>query len=133
MIDVDRQVSCWSDGAHEDMEVARELVDLGRIRHGLFFAYLSLEKILKAHVCQYTNDLAPRIHNLVRLAELPQMYIDDRHLDVLAEMSDFNVEGYYPDTPPPPPTLAQAQMYIVRAEEALEWFTRKLLMSSNSI
>jgi len=41
-----------------------------RIRHGLFLANLALEKALKALVCKATRDLAPRIHNLVRLAEL---------------------------------------------------------------
>ena len=133
MIDVDRQVFCWSNEAHEDMEVARELVDLGRIRQGLFLAYLSLEKILKAHVCQYNNDLAPPVHDLVRLAELTQMYIDDRYLDVLVEMNAFSVEECSSDSLSSPPTLAQAQMYIVRAEESLEWFTRQLLMSSNSV
>lgn len=70
MIDVEKQVAYWRDGAQEDWAVARELVGNGRTRHGLFFVHLALEKVLKAHVCRQTRDLAPRIHNLVRLAEL---------------------------------------------------------------
>jgi HEPN domain-containing protein len=35
----------------------------------LFFAHLALEKLLKAHVCRATRDLAPRVHALLRLAE----------------------------------------------------------------
>jgi HEPN domain-containing protein len=36
----------------------------------VFFAQLALGKALKAHICSHTLDLPPRIHNLVRLAEL---------------------------------------------------------------
>ncbi|NCO95976.1 MAG: HEPN domain-containing protein, partial [Armatimonadetes bacterium] len=52
MIDVEKQVAYWRDGAKEDWEVAQELVDRGRTRHGLFFGHLALEKLLKAHVCR---------------------------------------------------------------------------------
>jgi hypothetical protein len=65
MIDIEKQVAYWREGAAEDWLVAVELVDLGRTRHGLFFAHLALEKMLKAHVCRVTQDLAPRIHPLL--------------------------------------------------------------------
>jgi HEPN domain-containing protein len=70
MINIEKQVAYWRDGAVEDWEIAQELIERGRTRHGLFFVHLSLEKLLKAHVCRHTQDLAPRLHNLVRLAEL---------------------------------------------------------------
>lgn len=69
MVDIGKQIEHWRAGAGEDWEVARDLVERGKIRHGLFFAHLALEKTLKAHVCRTTNELAPPIHNLVRLAE----------------------------------------------------------------
>ncbi len=73
MIDIDKQIAYWRDSADEDFAVARELVRRTRIRHGLFFAHLALEKALKAHVCRVTQDIAPRVHNLVRLAELAEL------------------------------------------------------------
>lgn len=73
MIDIDKQIAYWRDSADEDFAVARELVRWTRIRHGLFFAHLALEKALKAHVCRVTHDIAPRVHNLVRLAELAEL------------------------------------------------------------
>jgi len=69
MIDVEKQTTYWQTGAVEDWQVAVELINLGRTRHGLFFAHLALEKMLKAHICRATADLAPRIHTLLRLAE----------------------------------------------------------------
>jgi HEPN domain-containing protein len=126
MIDIDRQVAYWRDSAQEDWAVAQELVDSGRTRHGLFFAHLALEKALKAHVCRQTCDLAPRIHNLVRLAELAGVHPRQEQIDVLAEMNAFNIEGRYPEALMPPPTLAQAQMYMARAEDVFRWLTSLL-------
>jgi HEPN domain-containing protein len=96
MMDVLKQAAFWKAGAEEDLEVARELIANRRIRHALFFAHLSLEKILKAHVCRRTQDLAPRIHNLVRLAEAAALQLPPERLNVLAEMNAFHIEGRYP-------------------------------------
>lgn len=106
--------------------MAQELLGLNRIRHSLFFAYLTLEKILKAHVCRQTRDLAPRIHNLVRLAELAVLNLSEEQLDVLAEMNAFNIEGRYPELLTPPPILSEARAYIARAEEVFKWLTNLL-------
>ena len=54
MINIQKQVQRWRNGATEDWQVALELADLGRTRHSLFFAHLAIEKTLKAHVCQTT-------------------------------------------------------------------------------
>ena len=59
MIDIDKQIDFWRDSAKEDLAVAHELVHKNRLRHGLFFAHLALEKILKAHVCRVIQDISP--------------------------------------------------------------------------
>jgi HEPN domain-containing protein len=126
LIDIDKQIAYWRDGAKEDMEVARELVARGRTRHGLFLAHLALEKMLKAHVCRQTRDLAPRIHSLIRLAELASIKPNKEHLDTLAELNAFNVEGRYPETLAPAPTPAEAEGYLGRAEEVFQWLIQLL-------
>jgi len=55
MFDVEKQIAYWRGGAEEDMAVARELIAGKRVRHGLFFAHLALEKALKAIVCRVTR------------------------------------------------------------------------------
>ena len=70
MIDIAQQVVFWCAGAREDWAVAQDLIAQGRVRHALFFAHLALEKALKAHVRHQTNNLAPRMHNLIRLSEI---------------------------------------------------------------
>jgi|GEM_PF-6366911 len=52
MINITQQVEHWRKGAAEDWEVAKDLVKRGRIRHGLFFAHLTLEKLLKSYACE---------------------------------------------------------------------------------
>jgi len=126
MIDIEKQISYWSEGGKEDMAVGKELLDSGRTRHGLFLVHLALEKMLKAHVCRATNDLPPRTHNLVRLAQLSGTNIKQDQLDVLAEMNAFNVEGRYPEPSLSPPTPTEAREYLTRAEEIFRWLTNLL-------
>ena len=97
MVDIEKQVEHWRANALEDWQVASDLIGDGRIRHGLYFVQLALEKALKAHVIRHTQDLAPRIHNLVRLSQIAALEISPEYLDVLADMNAFNLEGRYPD------------------------------------
>lgn len=126
MVDISQQVVYWRKGAAEDWEVANQLVDSDKTRHGMFFAHLALEKLLKAHVCKKTEKLAPQIHNLVRLAEIVGLRLKSEHIDTLAEMNAFNLEGRYPITFVSPPTQKESQAYLNRAEAVFEWLNQKL-------
>ena len=126
MIDIDKQITFWRDGAQEDWAVACDLLDRSHIRHGLFFAHLALEKALKAHVCRATRDLAPRLHNLVRLAELAGLGLQPDQVDVLAEMNSFNIEGRYPDALSPIPSQEEARRYMTQGEEVFKWLIHLL-------
>ncbi len=57
-------------GAMEEWVVANELLTLERTRHALFWTHLTLEKMLKAHVCRQTKAVPPKIHNLLTLAKM---------------------------------------------------------------
>lgn len=120
MINVDKQVAFWRQGAAEDWEVAGVLVERGSVRHGLFFAHLALEKALKALVCERTRELAPRLHNLLRLTELAELSLDPEHIDLLAEMNVFSLEGRYPDALSAPPTAEEARQVLAQAAEVIE-------------
>jgi HEPN domain-containing protein len=123
MLDISKQVAHWRQLAEEDWAVAVDLVGDGRTRHGLFFAHLALEKLLKALVCRHTQEMAPKIHSLVRLAELAGLQPSPEQRDVLAEMNAFHLEGRYPEALTPEPALEEAQAYVARAEEVLRWLT----------
>lgn len=80
---------------------------------------------LKAHVCRVTGDLAPRIHNLVRLAEIARLELAETDLDLLAEVNEFNIEGRYPEMLLPPPTQGEAEEYIRRIARMLQWLNNQ--------
>lgn len=126
MVNISKQITYWQNGANEDLEVAKQLVENGKIRHGLFFAHLALEKLLKANICQHTQNIAPRLHNLVRLVEIAEIDIPDSTLDILAEMNEFNLEGRYPVPFFSPISISEAQDYIKKTEEVSNWLTDQL-------
>jgi len=121
VIDIQKQIHHWRNGATEDWQVALELADLGRTRHSLFFAHLALEKTLKAHVCQVTNGLAPRIHALLRLAEQAKLDLSQDQLVFLARFDRYQLEGRYPDMLPPAPDTETTQEELKQAVEMLKW------------
>jgi HEPN domain-containing protein len=121
MLDIAKQVGYWTQSAKEDWPVGVELVRGGRTRYGLFFAHLALEKLLKALVCRGTQELAPKIHNLLRLADMAGLQPSSDQRDALAEMNAFHVEGRYPESLSPPPTAEEASRYMTRAGEIFEW------------
>ena len=122
MVDIAKQIAFWRDSAKEDWDVARQLVDNGSTRHGLFFAHLALEKILKAIVCKQSQDLAPRLHNLSRLAELAALaLLDTGKMEVIAEMNAFHIEDRYPESLTKPPTREEALNYMAGAEGVFQW------------
>ena len=125
MIDIDTQVTYWRNGSDEDWQVAQELVDLDRTQHGLFFAHLALEKILKAHVCRATGELAPKIHNLLRLAELTKLPISNRQRAILGRFNQYQLEGRYPDRLPKPIPKKRAKAALKEGEEIREWLKKQ--------
>jgi len=125
MMEVEKQMGYRRQGSAEDGEVAVKLVKDGKSRHGLFFAHLALEKILKGLVCRHTHDVPPKIHNLTRLSELAGLKLDDQQADVLADMNQFNLEGRYPESYAPQLSLKEATEFMTRSEEVLAWLTRQ--------
>jgi len=120
MIDVGKHVAYWRAGAEEDWAVGEELLER-RPRHALLMLHLALEKALKAHVCRQTGEIPPKIHNLMRLAEIAALALCDEQREVLAEMNEFQLQGRYPDMWGPTPSKAEAREQRNRAYEVFEW------------
>jgi len=124
MIDINKQSKYWKENAKEDWEVALELVSNNRFRHGLFFAHLALEKIVKALVCKETQKTAPKINNLLQLSELANIDLIINQSDILAEINAFNIKGLYPDPLSIPLTKEETQVYIKNAEKVFAWLMK---------
>ena len=125
-IEIQKQIDYWRDGSDEDWVVAEELIETERIRHELFFAHLALEKMLKAHVCRETEHLAPKIHNLVRLAKLSKLPFSKPHEIFLSRFDMYQLEGRYPDRLPAPPKKSEAKKELQTAREVRQWLKKQL-------
>ncbi len=80
-----------------DLPVAESMLEKGHYTWCLFVGHLVLEKILKAIYVREHQKIAPRIHDLVKLAKATNLKLSDAQLVFLSEVSDFNMEGRYPD------------------------------------
>ena len=126
MFDIQKHIIHWREGAQEALDAADDLINKDRrILFGLFFVHLALEKIIKARFLHVKKGVLPRIHNLVRLAELAELELDDKTRKILAEVNEFNIEGRYSDLLMPPPSLEEARNYLQRAKGAFEWLTKQ--------
>jgi len=92
-----KQVSYWLTQSDNDLPVAESMLDNGHYTWSLFIGHLVLEKIIKAIYVKEHQKIAPRIHDLVKLAKSTSLKLSDEQLIFLSEVSDFNMEGRYPD------------------------------------
>ena len=125
-MDVQKQIDFWRTSSDEDFAAAESLLEKGHLRHCLFFAYLAIEKMLKAHVTRRTNDVPPRIHHLVRLAEIAGLKLELEQENFLREFGVYQLEGRYPDSEQISPDLNTAREEISRAREMLKWLKTQL-------
>ena len=125
-LDLEKHINYWSSSAQEDLETAEFLIASNRPRHGLFFAHLALEKALKAHICKSTQDLAPRMHNLLRLIEKTNLVFTDKQKEFLAIFDRYQLEGRYPEFWPGKIDLEKAWEQFHQAKEIFQWSMNQL-------
>jgi HEPN domain-containing protein len=84
---------------------------------------------LKALYVKDHQKIAPRIHDLVKLAKATSLKLSDEQLVFLSEVSDFNMESRYPDEKN---QFAQrctkefATDYLRRIEEMRSWLKKQI-------
>jgi HEPN domain-containing protein len=88
----------WLESADHDLESAESLFASGKYDWCLFIGHLVLEKILKAtYVRDNNNQLPPKTHNLLKLAENTNLELTSEQKIFLDEVNDFNLEVRYPE------------------------------------
>ncbi len=125
-MDVREQIAYWTTGSQEDFDAAGSLLEKGHLRHCLFFAHLAIEKVLKALVVRRTEEEPPKIHNLIRLAKLAQLQLDEDREDLLREFGQYQLEGRYPDSQQLQLSDRYVQQELNRTQEILEWLRQQL-------
>jgi HEPN domain-containing protein len=125
-MNIEKQINYWLDGAVSNIDTAKLLIDNGKLIEGLFFAHLSIEKILKAHYVKANNALAPKTHNLNYLSEKSLLQFSEEQKELIAVLMEFQLEGRYPEHYPEKPSQAEAKEYFLKTTELLQWLKTKL-------
>ena len=94
---IKEHIQYWLDSAEHDWDAAENLFASGKYDWCLFIGHLVLEKILKALFVQDNNNqLPPKTHNLIKLAERTELELSEEQIIFLDEVNDFNIETRYP-------------------------------------
>jgi len=94
---VQKLIEYWLESAENDVAVMDGLFKLGHFVWTLFLGHLILEKVLKAHIVRTSQEEAPKIHDLSKLAVRASLKLSKKENNLLSEINDFNLEARYPE------------------------------------
>ena len=126
MIDINKQIQYWKQGADSDIETAEILISNKKVLQGLFWCHLCLEKIIKAHVAKATKDIPPYSHDLLYLLRKTDIVINDEDTEFLGLMMKYQLEGRYADYQPYIPDNKKVNDYLYKTKELLICLKKKL-------
>lgn len=126
MINIEKQIEYWTNGAKDDLDSAKILIERKRLLHGLFFCHLVIEKVIKAHIVKQTREVAPRSHNLIFLSEKANLELNEDDELFLGILMKYQLQGRYPDYNPIIPDKYRVNDYLRRTKELLKWLKKRL-------
>ena len=128
-MDSKEQVSYWLRSSREDLRTADALFSLGRYQHCLFFCHLFVEKMIKAWTVKATGGPAPFSHKLSALAKSARIDLSEDQLDLLDELTAFNIQARYDDYKFQlfkKATRSYTQDYLMKAKGIYTWLKKRL-------
>ncbi len=96
-IDVNKVMTYWIESSERDFKAVTHLFKSKDYSWSLFIGHLVVEKLFKACFVKVTRQYPPMIHNLVKLAELANIRLDEEKKILLTELTSFNIAGRYDD------------------------------------
>jgi len=126
MINTNKQIEYWIEGAKNDLDAAELLIKNGKFLHGLFFCHLAIEKAIKAFVVKETKEVPPRSHNLIYLSEKANLIIDEDFTIFVGVLMKYQLEGRYPDYQPELPSSEMTSAYLLKTKKLLQWLENQL-------
>ena len=114
----------WFAQVDYDIATAEQMLHAGRYIYVIFMSHMALEKALKALVTEETQQLPPRTHNLIDLAQRAQVVLSQEQQDFLGKINNTSVVVRYPDDLAAMVSQypeAIAQDYLERTKELILW------------
>ena len=125
------KVNYWLELCDEDLITAKVLLKSKRLLHLGFVCHMIVEKSLKAAIANKTSEIPPKIHNLIRLANLGDVADDlsEEQLNLLDELKPLQIEARYPEYKTAireTLTLEQCKRLLKETEDFLCWIKKRL-------
>jgi HEPN domain-containing protein len=116
----------WADQARYDLGTAQAMLAAQRYLYVLFCCQQATEKMLKAVIARRTREHPPRVHHLVRLAEVARVEVDESQADLLRELSTYYIQSRYPEEIPDLASKVrpdEAKRILGQTEGLLQWLS----------
>ena len=94
---MEKVVSEWVEISEYDLKTAEAMLATARYLYVAFMCQQAIEKILKALYVQQKGELPPRTHNLLYIADMLEMNMEEDNKTWLSQLNQFYLEGRYPD------------------------------------
>lgn len=96
-MNIEDKIIFWLNGSKRSLKVSEELLELKRYLECLFFAHLSLEKLLKSKIIKVTKKDPVYSHDLLILAKDAKLRLNNEQVDFLARINVYNIRTRYQD------------------------------------
>lgn len=128
---IDKITKYWIEHSEYDLKTAEAMYKSHRYLYVTFMCQQSIEKILKAIITTISSEAPPKIHNLVRLAELAgiKKSLNQEQIDLLASLTPFCIEARYADYQEKLSKLTKrglAREYLSKTKGLYKWL-RKMM------
>lgn len=87
----------WLDMVEYDLATAKQMLKTGRFVYVIFMCHLAIEKALKAIVCEETNKVPPKTHDLIYLINLGKVVLPGDLLDFVGVINNAGIVTRYPE------------------------------------
>jgi HEPN domain-containing protein len=95
--DTEKLINYWITSSDEDFVTMLAMFESKRYNWALFIGHLMIEKLLKAYYVKIKQDYPPFIHNLLRLAVLSEIDLNENQKEFLVTITAFNINARYDD------------------------------------
>lgn len=124
-----RDISQWIKLSDYDIKTAKAMQEKGRYLYVLFCCQQAVEKRLKALVIKTTQTFPPKLHDLIRLADLTKIDLNAEQKIFLRKLTNYYIETRYPEeTEELSRKLTErlSERYLKQTNEAIECIDQQL-------
>jgi len=125
----EEMLNYWLKSASEDLLTAESLYKEKRYLPCLFYCHLFIEKTIKAFIVRNTKKSAPFGHKLSRLAKITKLEITQKQIDLLDELTAFNIKARYEDykfSMYKKANKIYTLNYLKKSRELYKWLLKKI-------